>query len=99
MAVYVMSYPVSMGPARFNTVLQGSDAYKAQQIKSFLRTEKNERSLMPDFGMNEPTFDEFDSGKFLDSFLNFYSANTLEIMEIRLLEKSGAVTDVEIGFK
>lgn len=99
MAEYVLSYPFSIGFNRFNTVLQDSDAYKAQQIKGFLRTSKNERPMVPDFGVDEPTFHEFDSGEFFDSFLNFYSSSTLEITEIKILEIAGVVSDVQIGFK
>ena len=99
MAEFVLSYPLSVGVSRLNTVLQDSDAYKAHKIKGFLRTEKNERPIMPDFGMNEPTFYEFDSGEFFDSFLKFYSTNTLEITDVKVLEVSGAVSDVQIGFK
>ncbi len=99
MADYVLAYPLSVSTDRFNTVLQDSDTYKAQQIKGFLRTEKNERPLLPDFGMNEPTFHEFDSGQFFDAFLNFYSGQTLEITEVKLLEAAGVVSDIQIGFK
>ena len=55
--------------------------------------------MVPDFGVDEPTFHEFDSGQFFDSFLNFYNSSTLEITEIKILEVSGAVSDVQIGFK
>ena len=99
MAEYVLSYPLSLDTLRFNTVLQDTDTYKAQQINGFLRTEKNERGLLTDFGMNEATFREFDTGKFFDSFLNFYSPLTLEITEVKVLESSGVVSDVQIGFK
>ena len=99
MAEYVLSYPLSLDTLRFNTVLQDTDTYKAQQINGFLRTEKNERGLLTDFGMNEATFHEFDTGKFFDSFLNFYSPLTLEITEVKVLESSGVVSDVQIGFK
>ncbi len=99
MAEFVLSYPLSLDYNRFNTVLQDTDTYKAQQIKGFLRTEKNERPLLPDFGMNEPTFHEFDSGEFFDSFLNFYSSQTLELTEVKVLESSGVVSDVQISFK
>lgn len=99
MEEFVLSYPLSLTFDRFSTVRQDSDAYKAQQIKAFLRTEKGERPIMPDFGMNEPTFNTFDSGEFFDSFLNFYSSQTLEITEVKVLETSGVVSDVQISFK
>ena len=99
MAQFVLSYPLSLDFNRFNTVRLDSDTYKAQQIKGFLRTEKNERPLLSDFGMNEPTFHTFDSGEFFDAFLNFYSSETLEISEVKVLETSGVVSDVQISFK
>jgi hypothetical protein len=99
MAEFVLSYPFSLQDGKPKTVLQDTDTYKAQQVKGLLRTAKEERPIMPDFGMNEPTFDTFDTGEFFDSFLEFYSPSVIEITEVKVLEVAGAVSDVQISFK
>ncbi len=101
MSQFVLSYPFSVDNKnqRANVVLAGTDTYKAQQVKAFVRSETNERPIFPDFGIEEPTFNTFDSGKFYDAFSDFYSASDIEILEIELINASGALRDVQIKFK
>ena len=49
----VLSYPFSVdyNNNRLSTVNSDTDTYKAQQITSFLRTEKGERPLFKNFGI------------------------------------------------
>jgi hypothetical protein len=101
MAEYVLSYPFRMSNnnRRANVVLSGTDTYKAQQVKAFVRTETTERSIFPNFGIEEPTFNTFDSGQFYDSFSDFYTSDNIEIVEIGLVQSEGALVNVEISFK
>lgn len=101
MAEYVLSYPFRMSNnnRRAEVVLTGTDTYKAQQVKAFVRTETTERSIFPNFGIEEPTFNTFDSGQFYDSFSDFYTSDNIDIVEIGLVQSEGALTNVEISFK
>tara|TARA_B100000902_G_scaffold26214_1_gene31532 strand:+ start:4269 stop:4574 length:306 start_codon:yes stop_codon:yes gene_type:complete len=101
MAEYVLSYPFRMSNnnRRADVVLTGTDTYKAQQVKAFVRTETTERSIFPNFGIEEPTFNTFDSGQFYDSFSDFYTTDNIDIVEIGLVQSEGALTNVEINFK
>lgn len=101
MAEYVLSYPFHIDTVnrRANVVYSDTDTYKAQQVKAFLRTHREERSIMPQFGIEEPTFHVFDTGAFFDDFNKFYSAKDIKIEQITLSEVSGAVKDVTIEFK
>ncbi len=101
MSQFVLSYPFRMNNnnRRARVVVSGSDTYKAQQVKAFIRTEREERLIFPGFGIVEPTFHTFDTGQFYDSFNDFYSPNDIDILEIDLIESNGALTDVEVKFK
>ena len=100
MSQFVLSYPFSMDNKnqRANVVLSGTDTYKAQQVKAFVRTETNERPIFADFGIEEPTFHTFDSGKFYDAFSDFYSADDIDILEIELINANVALIDIQIKF-
>ena len=97
----VLSYPFrfDMRNGKFATTNTATDTYKAQQITAFLRTEKGERALFPDFGIDDPVFNTFDSAAFLDSFLGFYGKTDIEITEIEITEDSGSTQDVAVRFK
>ena len=101
MSEYVLSYPFRMNNKnrRAEVVMTGTDTYKAQQVKAFVRTETTERSIFPNFGIEEPTFNTFDSGQFYDAFSDFYTTDDIEIMEIGLVQSEGALSNVEITFK
>ena len=101
MAAFVMSYPFSIDTAnsKISTVYTDTDTYKAEQISAFLKTRKNERVLMPEFGIRDPVFDKFDVAAFSVDFLNFYPADKdIVLEEISLLKNAGVVTDVLIQF-
>ena len=101
MSQFVLSYPFSMDSKnlRANVVLSGTDTYKAQQVKAFVRTETNERPIFADFGIEEPTFHKLDSGKFYDAFSDFCYTKYIDILEIELINANGALRDVQIKFK
>ena len=98
---FLLSYPfrIDYNNERFGTVDSGSDTYKAQQISAFLRTEKSERPLFPSFGIEDPVFNTFDSADFIDSFIEFYPSDRIEITEIRVTDKNSGSQDVAVGFK
>lgn len=100
MAEYVLSYPFSVDTTngRASVVYSSTDVYKAQQIKAFMRTDVGERIMFPTFGITDPTFDDFNSGAFYDSFSNFYDSADINIEEIEVVEEGGAVVDVVIDF-
>ena len=100
MAEYVLSYPFSIDTSngRAAVVYSSTDVYKAQQIKSFMRTDTSERRMFPTFGITDPTFDDFNSGTFYDSFSNFYDSGDIKLEEIEVVEEGGAVVDVIVDF-
>tara|TARA_B100000287_G_C20328975_1_gene660922 strand:+ start:114 stop:422 length:309 start_codon:yes stop_codon:yes gene_type:complete len=99
-AQFVLSYPfrVDMNNQRLGTVNSDTDAYKAEQINAFLRTEKDERALFPAFGITDPVFHRFDSGEFIDSFLEFYKPSEIAIEGVSITEEGGSVTNVAVTF-
>lgn len=100
MAQKVLSYPFRMDTkgARISVVDDDSDTYKAQQIRSFTRTAKGERPILTDFGMTDPTFDEFDVSEFVDKFSDYYSVDRIKITSIERLRTEGIYPDVVINF-
>ena len=79
-------------------IYSDTDAYKAEQINAFLRTEKDERALFPAFGITDPVFHRFDSGEFIDSFLEFYKPSEIAIEGVSITEEGGSVTNVAVTF-
>ncbi len=99
----VLSYPFrfDMQNQRLATVNSKADTYKAEQINTFLKTEKGERALFPDFGINDPVFHRFDAAEFIDSFVSFYKVNEIEILEVEINDaRSFAESqDIAVRFK
>lgn len=99
----VLSYPFrfDMYNRRLGTVNSDADTYKAEQINTFLKTEKGERALFPDFGINDPVFNVFDSAEFIDSFVSFYKPSEIEILEIEINDPKsfGKSLDIAVRFK
>lgn len=100
MAAFVMSYPFSMDLVnkRLSTVYTDTDTYKAQQISAFLKFRKNERVLMPEFGINDPLFDDFDVAGFSSDFVDFYP-RSINLTEVSVLKRAGVVSDVRVEFE
>ena len=98
-AQFVLSYPFRIDPInqRFATVNSSTDTYKAEQVKSFLRTEKGERVMFPTFGISDPVFHKFNAGEFLETFGEYYS--DIPIEEVEIVETSGRLTDIMVKFK
>lgn len=100
MAEFVLSYPFSIDPTnrRANVVSSDTDTYKAQQIRAFLRTASGERKIFSTFGIDEPTFYTFDSGKFYDDFVDFYPPDSIRVDKINFVESNGALSSVIVEF-
>lgn len=57
----ILSHPLRLGPGGgLATVEQGSEQSLAEQLAVFLLTKKEERALVPAFGVRDPTFHELD---------------------------------------
>lgn len=55
-----MSVPFRIRYGRVATVDQASDMARAEQISVLARTHLGERPLVPNFGITDPTFRQFD---------------------------------------
>ena len=100
MAAFVMSYPFSMDTVnrRLTTVNTDTDTYKAQQISAFLKSRKNERALLTEFGINDPLFDTFDAAGFSSDFVDYYPTS-IKLIAVNVLKRGGVVSDVRVEFE
>ena len=94
----VLSVPLKIdSEGKFVKVSVGSDEYKAQQLRAFVSTHKNERKVFPAFGMSDPTFDDFVPLELIDSIAQFYGTS-LPLSEVEIVKKQGALETIEINF-
>lgn len=57
----ILSHPLRLGPAgAFSVVEQDSDVGLAEGLAVLLLTKRGERTLAPQFGIEDPTFDVLD---------------------------------------
>lgn len=100
MAQRVLSYPFAPDPntGTFKKVEQGTDLYKGQQVAAFIRTYRDERPVMPEFGTTDPTFDEFDAEAFAEKFQAFYGS-TIALQNIEVVQSEGAVSQIHVTFE
>ena len=99
MAQLVFSYPFTLEPGSgsFVKVEQGTDLYKGQNVAAFLQTLVNERSVTPDFGIDDPTFSDFDAPSFTEKFQGFY-ADSIVLQEIEVVQEAGALAEINVSF-
>jgi hypothetical protein len=95
----VISFPLTIESGTFGKVQQGSDAHKAQQVSSFVKTEVGERPLFDEFGISDPSFDRFDAEGFTERFQLFYKSDSIRLRNIEIAEQGGAVVQVNIEFE
>jgi len=96
----VLSFPFEFDPSspgRLKKVEQESDTYKAQQIEAFLRTEKGERPIFKDFGIDDPSFkvvsdDYADTLDLLVDFPFFYTNIAIDDVLIQFETGDGSVS-------
>ena len=94
----VLSFPLKFSNrGEFIKVSDTSDAYKAQQIRAFVSTHKEERKVFPMFGVTDPTFDDFVPLELIDSIAQFYGS-TLNLSDVEIVKNQGAINTIEINF-
>jgi len=94
----VLSFPLKFSNrGEFIRVSDTSDEYKAQQIRAFVSTHKEERKVFPMFGVTDPTFDDFVPLELIDSILQFYGT-TLGLSDVEIVKNQGAINTIEINF-
>lgn len=97
----ILSFPVSFNPLQpgaFNHVELGSDAHKAQEIAAFWLTNKGERPIYQDYGVNDPTFGESGDARFAADFAIFYG-DKIMLTLIDIVQKENAIADINIEFE
>lgn len=105
MAQLVLSFPMRLSPNKrghFVTLEQGSDTYKAQQLEAFIRTEKGERPILREFGIDDPSFtappssDVWKNAEFLSEFLLYYPGIGIEDVEVSMTEEG--ILQIELTY-
>tara|TARA_B100001094_G_C18190622_1_gene806927 strand:+ start:2262 stop:2567 length:306 start_codon:yes stop_codon:yes gene_type:complete len=101
MAEFVLSYPFRMDQknSRASVVYSGTSTYKAQQINALVKTEKDERPLMPDFGLTDPVFNKFEVAEFMNTLNRFYDNTSVQVTGLQVKQVGGKDTDVIIEFE
>lgn len=94
----VLSIPLRFtNTGDFVKVDDSSNSYKAEQIHAFMSTHKNERKLFPTFGVDDPTFGEFDPAQLLGEFIQFYG-DTIRLENVDVIKQRGALDTIEVNF-
>ena len=96
----VLSFPFSFNPLQageFGRVPQGSDTQKAQELSSFFLTHKGERGIHPEFGIDDPTFSEFDDSQVAADFALFYG--DISINAISISGKNDGTRQIGVDFE
>lgn len=101
MAEFVLSYPFRIDEKnnRASVVYTGTSPYKAEQINAIVKTEKDERPLMPDFGLTDPVFNKFEVSEFMTTLNRFYTSDELQVTGLQVKQVGGKDTDVIIEFE
>jgi hypothetical protein len=60
-----LKIPLEYGRDGFTKLTDGSDEYYKQLLSITARTESGVSPIFPDFGVQDPTFDVVDNGRFL----------------------------------
>lgn len=97
--VKLLSQPFRLNPLQPGSLVytdQGSDAQKGQEIATFLLTHKRERSIYQEFGIDDPSFNEFDETDVAANFATFYS--TIELQSIEIAAAQAGVSDITIRY-
>ena len=95
----VISFPFKVENGSFVKVEQGTDAYKAQQVSGFVKTELGERPLFDQFGTTDPSFDRLDAEGFTERFQLFYKSDNIKLSQINIAEQGGALVEIDIEFE
>jgi phage baseplate assembly protein W len=91
----VLSHPFRLGPTgSFAVVEQSSDTAVAEALAVLLLTKRGERSLVPQFGIPDPTFDVLDTEALNLALATFGPLITVESVEVRVDAAGNANMDV-----
>ena len=86
----VLSMPLRLkSNGEFFKVSDTSNAYKAEQIKAFMSTHKQERKVFPSFGIVDPTFDGLNASDILGEFIQFYGTE-IDLVGVNMVRQRGA---------
>lgn len=104
MAQKVLSFPFQFdtnNPGSLKLVEQESDSYKAQQLEAFLRTQKGERPIFKDFGVEDPSFavvsdDYAENFDLMAEFASFYTNIAIDDVVVQV-EDDGSIS-VEVYY-
>ena len=94
----VLSFPLKFSTkGEFIKVSDTSEEYKAQQLRAFVSTHKDERPVFPMFGITDPTFRDFTPLELIDSIGHFYGTS-LTVSEVQVIKTQGAIDTIEVNF-
>ena len=85
------------GNGDFMKVSDTSNEYKAEQIKAFMSTHKQERKVFPSFGIVDPTFDGLNASDILGEFIQFYGTE-IDLVGVDMVRQRGALDKIEVKF-
>jgi phage baseplate assembly protein W len=91
----VLSHPLRLGPTgSLVTVEQSSDSAVAEALAVLLLTKRGERTLVPQFGINDPTFDVLDTEALNLALATFGPPVTVEGVDVQVDAAGNANMDV-----
>ena len=94
----VLSVPLRLkSNGEFFKVSDTSNAYKAEQIKAFMSTHKQERKVFPSFGIVDPTFDGLNASDILGEFIQFYG-DEINLVKVDMVREKGALDKIDVKF-
>ena len=98
----VLAFPFSFNPqipGQLNYTEQGGPTYKAQEIQAFFLTNKKERPIYADYGIDDPAFADFDETAFGADFGSFYGSEDIDIDSLQIEEQEGALAKITVGYR
>lgn len=93
----LLAYPVRLGSnGTFVDVEDGEDYY-AQEIACLIQTQPGERELVPDYGIDDPTFSEFDRLELASKIEAF--GPPVDIQDVIIQVVNDQVISVEVKYE
>lgn len=93
-----MSYPFKLTRSGgVQSITQGSDAHKAQQIACLVQTRKGELPLALTYGLQDPVFSVVSDTEVAASLVTFYPE--IEVLSVSAYQTPQGQTVVDITFK
>lgn len=93
----LISYPIRLTPSgAFATVEDGEDYY-AEELAMLIKTHPGERSSVPDYGINDPTFDKLGTVELLDK-VNLFGP-PIRVTEVTNEFVREGILSVEVQFE